>query len=163
MNALLGRKAISAGWKAKSPPPFRPTYELILNIVLPAHILDGFRIYCGAESLESWVATVQTRAEVHEVAKKIQIELCSPRRVSRLRRAPVAERDVPRENIMLFLYSALILREFKLAIRRGDVGRMITVFAHWMVIFRGTGKMPKYADTPFHIIVSLKKMNPIIR
>ena len=47
-------------------------YELILDIVLPAHILNGFHIYCGAEMLESWVATVKTRAEVCEVAKKVQ-------------------------------------------------------------------------------------------
>jgi hypothetical protein len=52
INSLLGRKAISAGWKAKTLPPFRPTWELILDLTLPAHILDGFRIYCPFEKLE---------------------------------------------------------------------------------------------------------------
>ena len=138
-------------------------YELILDIVLPAHILNGFRIYCGAKTLESWVATVKTCAEVCEVAKKVQWELCSPRQVSQLHRAPLVERDIPRENIMLFLYSALMLQEFKYAIRWGDVGCMVTVFSHWMVIFWGTGKMPKYVDALFHVIVSLKGMNAIVR
>ncbi|KAJ6614983.1 hypothetical protein B0H10DRAFT_1950239 [Mycena sp. CBHHK59/15] len=41
-NSFLSRKAISAGWKAKKLPPFRPTYELMLKISLPAHILDAF-------------------------------------------------------------------------------------------------------------------------
>ena len=63
---------------------------------------------------------------------------------------------------MLFLYSALMLQEFKYAIHRGDVGCMVTVFSHWMVIFQGTGKMPKYADALFHVIVSLKGMNAIV-
>ncbi|KAJ7798024.1 hypothetical protein B0H14DRAFT_3492965 [Mycena olivaceomarginata] len=56
-NSFLSRKTISAGWKAKKLPPFRPTYELMLTLSLPAHILDGFRIHCGADSLDAWVET----------------------------------------------------------------------------------------------------------
>jgi hypothetical protein len=53
--SLLGHEEISAGWKAKTLPPFRPTWELILNFILPAHVLDGFRIYRPSEELEDWV------------------------------------------------------------------------------------------------------------
>ena len=55
VNALLGRKAISAGWKSKSAPPFRPSYELMLTFALPANILDAFRIYCPKDDLQEWV------------------------------------------------------------------------------------------------------------
>lgn len=163
MNTLLGRKAISAGWKAKSVPPFRPTYELILNLTLPANMLDGFRIYCPCDTLQGWVNTVKTYTEVSDVARKVHSMLCSARRVSELRNLPTIKRDVPLENIILFNRDALFLRIFKFAIKRGDVGQVTNVLAHWMVMFRGTGKMPKYADALFHVIVSLKQMDPRLR
>ena len=50
VNSL--RKAITAGWTAKLLPPFRPVYELTLNLTLPANILDGFRTYSSNEKLE---------------------------------------------------------------------------------------------------------------
>ena len=129
-------------------------------MALPAHILDAYRIHGPRNTVEEWVATVKDHKEVHDVAKKIQVELCSPRRVSQMRRSPMLQRDVPLENIMLFLYYALMLREFGHAIKRGDVGSVINILAHRMVMFRGTGKMPKYADALFHLLVSLKRMKP---
>jgi hypothetical protein len=163
VNSLLGRKAITAGWKSKTLPPFRPTWELILKMALPAHILDAYRLLCPCSTVEDWVSAIKTREEVQQMAKKIQAELCSPRRVSRMRRSPLPQRDIPLENIMLFLYHALMLREFGHAIKRGDVGSVVNILAHWMVIFRGTGKMPKYADALFHLLVSLKRMKPPMR
>jgi hypothetical protein len=79
INTLLGRKAITAGWKAKSLPPFRPVYELMLNLTLPANILDGFRIYSPKDKLDVWVDTIQTVEEVDKVAEKVLNELCSGR------------------------------------------------------------------------------------
>ena len=46
------------GWKAKTLPPFWPTYKLILQLALPANILDGFCIFCPKDTLEQWVADV---------------------------------------------------------------------------------------------------------
>ena len=91
INSLLARKAISAGWKAKSLPPFRLTYELILNLVLPANILDGFRILCPMDTLEQWVADVKDYEDILRIAKKVHSELCSARRVSKLRQQPDAK------------------------------------------------------------------------
>jgi hypothetical protein len=163
INSLLGRKAITAGWKAKSLPPFRPALELILQITLPAHILDGFRIFCPFDTLEQWVSHVQDHQSIREVAAKIHTELCSARRVAKLRRLPETKRDVPLENIILFNRDALILRELRFAIKRGDIGSVTNVLAHWMVMFRGSGKMPKYADALFHVITDLKTMDPKLR
>jgi len=91
INALLGRKAISAGWKAKTLPPFRPTYELILQLALPANILDGFRIFCPKDTLEQWAADVTDYDEISHIAKKVHSELCFAQHVAELRRHPDAK------------------------------------------------------------------------
>ena len=163
MNTLLGRKAITAGWKAKSLPPFRPIYELMLNLVLPANILDGFRIYSPKDTLEEWANTIQTVEEVDEVATKVLNELCSGRRVAKLRREQSSKRDVPLENICLFNRDCLYLRQLKYTIKRGDVGAVLDVITHSMLAFRGTGKTPKYADALFNMIVRVKRMEPKVR
>lgn len=163
VNTLLGRKPISAGWKAKSLPPFRPSWELILALALPVNILDGFRIYCPATSLEEWVKAVKTVEEVETIGRKVLIELCSARRVEKLRHLPENQRDVPLENICLFNRDALYLRQLKFAIKRGDVGGVLDIATHWMLMFRGTGKMPKYADALFHLLVDLRTMDPKLR
>ena len=163
INSLLGRKAISAGWKAKTLPPFRPTYELILCLALPANILDSFRIYCPADTLEQWVLHVRDYEEIAQIAKKVFSELCSARRVAELRRLPDAKRDIPFENIQLFNRDALILRVLKYSIKRGNVGSVLNILSHWMLMFCGTGKMPKYADALFHLLAHLKRMDPRLR
>lgn len=163
INSLLGRKAISAGWKAKSLPPFRPTYELILQLTLPANILDGFRIFCPSDRLERWVAEVKNYDDILYIAKKVHSELCTAQRVSELRKLPDAKRDIPFENIQLFNRDSLILRALKHSVKRGDIGSVINILAHWMLMFRGTGKMPKYADALFHLLAYLKRMHPRLR
>ncbi|KAF8163626.1 hypothetical protein B0H34DRAFT_837464 [Crassisporium funariophilum] len=152
INTLLGRKAITAGWKAKSLPPFRPVYELMLNLTLPANILD-----------EAWVDTIQTVEEVDKVAEKVLNELCSGRRVAKLRRERASKRDVPLENICLFNRDCLYLRQLKYAIKCGDVGAVLDITTHSMLAFRGTGKTPKYADALFSMVIRLKRMEPRVR
>lgn len=159
VNSLLGRKTISAGWKAKTLPPFRPTYELILNLTLPANILDAFRIYCPFDTLEEWMKNVKNYKDISAIAEKIHTSLCSARRVAELRELPDIKCDVPFENIILFNRDALILRTLKHATKRGDIGTVLNVLAHWMLMFRGTGKMPKYADALFHLLMHLKHMD----
>jgi hypothetical protein len=163
VNTLLGRKAITAGWKAKSLPPFRPVYELMLDLALPANILDGFRIYCKEDTLENWVSNIKSVHEVRVVAKQVLDELCSGRRVARLRHSKPATRDVSLENICLFNRDCLYLRQLKYAIKRGDVGAALDVITHSLLAFRGTGKTPKYADALFAMVIRLKRMDPKLR
>ncbi|KAF9475260.1 hypothetical protein BDN70DRAFT_915054 [Pholiota conissans] len=158
VNTLLGRKPISAGLKAKSLPPFRPFYELILNLTLPANILDAFRIYCPLEDLDEWVTSVSNVTEIDVVARQILDELCSGRRVEQLRRA--TRRDVPFENICLFNRDGLHLCQFKHAVKCGDVGVVLDLIKRLMLAFRGTGQNPKYADALFQIVVNLRNMDP---
>ncbi|KAG6914065.1 hypothetical protein DXG01_002687 [Tephrocybe rancida] len=162
-NSILGHKPMVAGWKAKSLPPFRPSWELLLTMVLPTHILDGFRIHCPFDTLDEWIPKLKSAREVEEVAKLILKNLASARRVAELRRLPDIKCDVPHENIILFNRDALYLRQFKFAIKCGDVGAVLDICTHWMLMFRGTGKMPKYADAVFNLLVKLKAMKPELR
>ncbi|KAJ7736338.1 hypothetical protein DFH07DRAFT_966852 [Mycena maculata] len=50
---LLKRKPISAGWKAKTATPWKPSHEL-LQMTFAAHVKDGFRIHCDSEDLDAW-------------------------------------------------------------------------------------------------------------
>ncbi|KAJ7486375.1 hypothetical protein B0H11DRAFT_2410753 [Mycena galericulata] len=143
-NSFLSRKSIPAGWKAKKLPPFRPTYELMLTLSLPAHILDGFRIYCGADSLDAWVASEPSWSDVVSVSE-------------------AAERDPQLENTILCNHDMLLLLLFTSSIKSGDVGMVLNILAHWIVMFRGTGSMPKYADALFELINNLKRWPPALR
>ncbi|KAJ7054575.1 hypothetical protein C8F01DRAFT_995323 [Mycena amicta] len=163
VNTLLGRKAITAGWKAKKLPPYRPITELILDISLPANILDVFRLHCGRSSLEDWVDGVSSHSEITDLAYKIYRKVCSAREAARLRALPDSARDVPLENIILFNRDALTMRVLRTAIKAGHVGMVITVLHHWMVMFRGSGRMPKYATALFHVLIDLKMMHPTLR
>lgn len=141
INALLGRKMITAGWKSKSLPPFRPALELVLTMSLPANILDAFRIHCPVTTIEDWLSSSPSREHVREVALKVLTESCSERRVSRLRSRTDVPRDIPLENITLFNRDVLFLRILQYAIRRGDIGMVINVLVYWMIMFRGTGNL----------------------
>ncbi|KAJ7809227.1 hypothetical protein B0H14DRAFT_2608207 [Mycena olivaceomarginata] len=70
INSMLGRKPMTAGWKAKKLPPFRPSYELIIDLALPANILDGFRLFCAKGTVEKWIESVKDWDSVRIVAAK---------------------------------------------------------------------------------------------
>ena len=158
MNTLLGRKAVSVGWKTKKLTQFRPAHELILTLTLPANIIDAFHVCCPARSLEAWLKNLSTFSDLRMVANQVRDRLCSGQRVESLRSLPDDERDMTLENIILFNRDALILREFYSAIKRGDIGSVVNVLYYWVHQFRGTGMMPKYSDTIFELLMELKDM-----
>lgn len=135
--------------------------ELVLRLALPANILDGFRLFCPGNNLKKWVSSVSSYDIIKDVAKQVFEQLCSACKVSKLWRLP--ERDIPLENIILFNCDALILAVLTASIKRGDIGAVVNVLAHWMVMFHGSGKMPKYSDAIFCIIMDLKTMDPCLR
>jgi len=108
-------------------------------MVLPSNILYGFWIYCGHATLEEWVSKVWSTVEVHDIARKVLVELCSARCIQCLCRLPPKKCDVPLENICLFNHNALLLQQLKYAIKHGDVGTILDICTHWMVMFCGTG------------------------
>ncbi|KAJ7881269.1 hypothetical protein B0H14DRAFT_2565850 [Mycena olivaceomarginata] len=100
-NSFLSRKSIPAGWKAKKLPPFRPTYELMLTLSLPAHVLNRYRLHCGAESLDVWVESDLSWADIECVSEVIVEKLGSASTVEELRLLPEPERDPQLENTIL--------------------------------------------------------------
>lgn len=135
----------------------------MIDLTLPANILDGFRIICPCDTIEEWAESVPDWQSVRDVAAKVHQQLCSAHRVSKLRRQPASKRDPIFENISLFNRDALTLLALRAAVKRGDVGGVLCVSTHWMVMFRGTGHMPKYADAIFHVLTELKSMHPKLR
>jgi hypothetical protein len=149
---LLGRK-----------PPFRETLELSDKIVLPASVADAFRVYCGHEDLDKWAESVKTAEELDKVTQRVFKEVFSRKRVAALRARPDAERDRTLEAVILFNADAIILRVLLRAVKYGEIGRVVDVLAHWMLAFRGTGSMPKYADAVFQMLADLKRMDEKLR
>jgi hypothetical protein len=135
--------------------------ELVLRLALPANILDGFWLFCPGNDLKKWVSSVSSYSIIKDVVKQVFEQLCSARRVSKLRR--LTARDIPLENIVLFNRDALILAVLTASIKQGDIGAVVNVLVHWMVMFRGSGKMPKYSDAMFRTIMDLKTMDPCLR
>ncbi|KAJ6465253.1 hypothetical protein DFH09DRAFT_1346413 [Mycena vulgaris] len=137
---------------------------LMLKISLPTHILDGFRIYCGTDTLAKWVESASlTWQSIVSVSEAIVDNLCSCSAVEELRLQPESERDPQLENTILCNHDMLILLIFTTAIKAGDVGAVLNCLAHWIVMFRGTGSMPKYADALFELINNIKKWDPALR
>ncbi|TDL17322.1 hypothetical protein BD410DRAFT_730160 [Rickenella mellea] len=135
----------------------------MINLSLPAHTLDALEVLCGKSSLATWVSSVEDYEDVKTLARKVKDELFSAARVEKLRLLPAESRDIILENVILFNRDAVILREFTLAVKTGDIGRVMNVLAYWMVMFRGTGSMPKYADALFYLLKDLKTMKPELR
>ncbi|KAJ7438253.1 hypothetical protein FB451DRAFT_1344411 [Mycena latifolia] len=160
-NKLLGRKPITAGWSGKKATPWKPAHELI-HISLPAHIVDGFRIYCGNEKLEEWAKNA-TMQEFNRVAKIVFDKLFSTAAVEELRARDACDRDITLEDAILFNRDALFYVEFVQAIKKGDIGRVVNVLSIWMVMMRTPKTMPRYADAMFETLVRLKHFPPKMR
>jgi hypothetical protein len=158
-NKLLGRKPLMAGWGGKKATEWKPAHELI-QISLAAHIVDGFRIYCGNESLSEWAKSA-TVTEFDAVAKTVFDKLFSTAAVNELRARSVP--DITLENAILYNRDALFYIEFTRAIEQGDIGRVLNVLAIWMVMMRAPKTMPRYADAIFETLVRIKKFPPRLR
>ena len=159
--ALLGCKMISGGWKSKQAQPYQVIVELVLRMSLVTNILNGFRLYCGHLTLEEWVASIKVHEGICKGSAKVPAELVSAQCVESLHSE--STQDVVLENVILFNCNALILHTLQAVIKQGDIGTVVNVLAFWMVMFRGTGKMPKYADILFSTLVQLKTMDSKMR
>ncbi|KAF8157762.1 hypothetical protein K438DRAFT_2073769, partial [Mycena galopus ATCC 62051] len=131
-NKLLKRKPMTAGWSGKKATPWKPAHEL-LHISRPAHIVDGFRIYCGHDSLEEW-AKKATVDEFNRVTTLTFDELFTTAAVDALGEKQDDDCDVTLENTILYNRDALFYIEFIQAIKQGDIGRVLNVLSFWMVM-----------------------------
>ncbi|KAJ7854006.1 hypothetical protein B0H13DRAFT_1903819 [Mycena leptocephala] len=121
-----------AGWGGKKATEWKPAHELI-NISLPTHIIDGFRIYCGNDDLTEWAKSA-TPVEFETVAKMVFEKLFSTAAVDQLRSRE--GRDLTLENAILYNRDALFYIEFTRAIKKVDIGCILNVLSIWMVMMR---------------------------
>lgn len=153
-NSLLGRKAISAGWKAKKLPLFPQSHELI-HLSRKARILDGIRMLSGSDSQEKWIEQKPLWSTIEGVTGRVLNQLCSGLPVEKMRRKNTKEQDIAFENIILANRDMLLYIELVAAIKSGNIGRVLNVLSHWMVLMLGTGSMPKYADALLQVWLML--------
>ncbi|KAJ7127703.1 hypothetical protein C8R44DRAFT_616194, partial [Mycena epipterygia] len=158
-NKLLKRKPMAAGWGRKKATEWKPAHEL-LQISLPAHIVDGFRIHCGHEDLKEWAKAAPFN-EFEAVARTVFDNLFSTSAINKLRARGV--RDITLENTILYNRDALFYIEFVRAIKKGDIGRVLNVLSIWMVMMRSPKTMPRYADAMFETLVRIKSFPPKLR
>ncbi|KAJ6577766.1 hypothetical protein B0H19DRAFT_1337487 [Mycena capillaripes] len=158
-NKLLKRKPMTAGWGGKKATEWKPAHELI-HISLPAHIVDGFRIYCGRESLSEWAKSA-TVTEFDAVTKTVFDKLFLTAAVNDIRARK--KHDITLENAILYNRDALFYIELTRAIKMGDIGRVLNILAIWMVMMRSPKTMPRYADAIFETLVRINKFPPKLR
>ncbi|KAE9393457.1 hypothetical protein BT96DRAFT_959055 [Gymnopus androsaceus JB14] len=147
-NNYLNQKNIVAGWQSSKAAPWKPSHEL-LQISLAAHVVDGFRLFCGQDDLDQW-AQRATKEDFNRVTEEVYNNLFSTHAYHKLRKRP--HRDTTFENAILYNRDALIYIEIVHAIKAGDIGRVVNVFKVWMVMMRSKKTMPKYADAIFETL-----------
>ena len=154
-NRKLGRKLMVAGWKSKKSAPWAQANEL-LQLSLPAHVIDAFRIHCGSLDLKKW-AEKATVTDLCAVAEKVVENLFSTHVVDALRKLPEEERDLTFENNVLYNRDVILYYTFVDAVKRGDIGCVVNVLEIWALEFRGTSSMPSYADIVFSTLRRIEK------
>ncbi|KAL0569038.1 hypothetical protein V5O48_012934 [Marasmius crinis-equi] len=146
---LLKRKAISAGWQTKKAAPWKPTHELI-QMSLAAHVLDGFRIYCGHVNFQLW-ATKSTFDEFNRVAKLVYENLFTSAAHAEQAHA-TGGKDIVLMNNILYNRDALLYWLLVTSIKTGNIGRVVLVLRVWMVMMRTPKTMPCYANAIFETL-----------
>lgn len=147
-NNYLNRKNIIAGWQSSKAAPWKPSHEL-LQISLAAHVVDGFRIFCGQSNLDQW-ARRATKEDFDQTTEQVYNNLFTTHPYHILKKKPY--RDTTFENVILYNRDALIYIEIVHAVKAGDIGRVINVFKVWMVMMRSKKTMPKYANAIFETL-----------
>jgi hypothetical protein len=158
-NTLLHRKPISGGWRTKKAAPWKPTHEL-LTMSCAAHVIDGFRIYCGDRDFETWTKTC-TFSEFEAVADRVYEKLFTT--LSYDEAKDNDDRDTTLENTILYNRDCLLYLLFSSAIKRGDIGLIVHILRVWMVMMRTPKTMPKYADAIFETLGRLETYDPSLK
>ncbi|KAK7050002.1 hypothetical protein VNI00_005433 [Paramarasmius palmivorus] len=152
-NTLLERKSVAAGWQSKKATPWKQSHELI-QISLAGHILDGFRIHCGANDFDSWAKTA-TMEQFDAVADAVYSNLFTSQAYATQHARP--DHDTVFTNNILYNRDALFYWLFVTSIKAGNIGRVILVLRVWMVMMRTPKTMPRYADAIFETLKRIEK------
>lgn len=146
--------------ESKISPPFCPTYELILQLTLPVNILDGFHIFCPTDTLEWWVAEVKDYDDILYITKKVHSELWCFRTMEATCWCDKGHSLWEHPALQPQFTDIICLKVFNQTQWHTDIGSVINILAHWMLMFHRMGKTLKYVDALFHLLAYLKQMHP---
>ncbi|THU94537.1 hypothetical protein K435DRAFT_668218, partial [Dendrothele bispora CBS 962.96] len=146
---LLKRKPMIAGWKSKKAAPWKQFHKLI-SISLPAHILDGFRIFCGHDNFQEWAK--QATIEEFNVVAQLVFENLFTSAAYEEQLDSFDSPDTVLLNSILYNRDSLLYWLFATSIKAGDIGRVVLVLRIWMVMMRTSKTMPRYADAIFETL-----------
>ncbi|KAI0323621.1 hypothetical protein GY45DRAFT_1401669 [Cubamyces sp. BRFM 1775] len=124
---------------------FRQQHELIEHVGAIL-ILDAWRTELKRStggrvaSLEQWAETKPSMYAISEIAEQIVLNYVEGDGLDLFDMQFEDVRDVARENTMRTLNYLLLYEELAYAMNAGDIGRVETLYAPWIQIFRATGK-----------------------
>jgi hypothetical protein len=141
--------------KRKTIKNFRACHSFF-NTVLDAHILALYGSYYNApdcETLWSIPALHNWRKPIFQLSPLVH----DTTHVRTLRDAAETDRDLLRENTILFLQHGLMYREFSNAIDNGDPGVIEHCLSYFAVWLHSTGKF-NYSVESAHLVACLRKI-----
>ena len=135
---------------------FRRCYELFDQIA------DGYLIgilaqMCNWEDGKSIADTFDETLDIEDKIRALAKRLVNFNEVDNVRKSPAAERDKLSENMILYLQHALIMRNFRHAMRNGDIGRLLLSFRYVTLWFQAS-KQYNYANETIHLTACLEKI-----
>ena len=134
---------------------FRACHDL-LNHVLDGHIIALIAAEVGVKDVSSLCEILEKQnISWRKAIKNGQIKYSSPSFVDELRKLPLEQRDVPYENGILFVQHGILYRDFVLAMRTGDVGRIEYCLRMFTVLFQASNSH-LYARELLHLMGSIK-------
>ena len=124
------------------------------DFVLDGYILASVAKRCGFTTVAEFVSGMGD-TDITTAIETLANDLVRFSEVARARQKPDEERDREYENHLLLLQHGLVLRNFVLAMRQGDSGRVLVSLSYFTVWFQAT-KKHNYASETMHLTACLK-------
>ncbi|TBU25966.1 hypothetical protein BD311DRAFT_604917, partial [Dichomitus squalens] len=144
---------------------FRQQHELIGHVGILLR-LDAWRTEVkrrnpSIKSLEAWAETKPSLAEIEDVAEALVRDYVEGEGLDLFALAAQAEdtRDQIRENTMRLQNYLLLYEELSYAMNAGDIGRLESLLALWIPLFRAAGKH-KYGNYTLRFMHDLFQVYP---
>jgi hypothetical protein len=148
------RKRIWDGGK-KLVKDFRACQGLF-DIVLDGHIVGAIATACGCKSVHD-LASELPNVDVGGTIERLCNYLVKFDTVAGNRRQTSEQRDMPHENLVLFLQHGLTLRNYVHAMKTGDPGRVFASLSYITLWFQAT-KQHNYATECIHLTACVRKL-----
>ncbi|KAI0669880.1 hypothetical protein C8Q78DRAFT_1070340 [Trametes maxima] len=167
---LVGKLRPNDSSRLVSNAKFRERHDLITHVGELLQ-LDAWRVEVRKRwptfaTLEEWAASKPKLADIEEVAECLALEYTEGdgQDISQWVKGPpgedfTAQRDQVKENTIRTLNYLFLYEELSYAMNAGDIGRVETLFAVWIQLFRAVGKH-KYANLMLRFMHALYFVYP---